>query len=192
MSPARRPRGGSRFASFLVLVGTLSILGVTFGSGVIVGRYLKDKATRDAPEPTRHSERGSSRAPAPARVEHDPAASDETPALSFYRELTAPIVHEAATPATSKASRAEATSATATSTEAFTVQVAAYASRAQADALRERLGARGLDAEVTEVTTAAGTRYRVRIGSYPTRAEASAAAARIATDTRLGAIVARR
>ncbi|MEP6491656.1 MAG: SPOR domain-containing protein [bacterium] len=59
----------------------------------------------------------------------------------------------------------------------FTLQVAAYTSRADADALAKRLKARGIDVRV------AGTKalYRVRIGHYETRAAAAAAAAQLKT-----------
>jgi cell division protein FtsN len=59
------------------------------------------------------------------------------------------------------------------------VQVGAYNTRAQADTLRARLSAAGLDAYVSEGETPAGTRYRVRIGSYATPEDARQAAARI-------------
>lgn len=54
----------------------------------------------------------------------------------------------------------------------YTLQIAAYATRAQADALAKKLKARGLDVRV------AGTvkPFRVRIGRYATRAAATAAA----------------
>lgn len=57
----------------------------------------------------------------------------------------------------------------------YTVQVAAYATRAQAERLARRLRTRGYDVRVT------GQRkpYRVRIGRYATRAEAEAEAKRM-------------
>ena len=53
-----------------------------------------------------------------------------------------------------------------------TLQVAAYKTRAEADALAKRLKARGIDVRI------AGTAevFRVRIGHYATRAAAAAAA----------------
>jgi hypothetical protein len=59
---------------------------------------------------------------------------------------------------------------------AYTVQVAAYRSRAQAESLRQALGQ---DAYVVEAVAESGTTYRVRLGAYTTRAEAEAAAARV-------------
>ena len=54
----------------------------------------------------------------------------------------------------------------------FTLQVAAYKTRAEADALATRLKTRGIDVRI------AGTAkvFRVRIGHYATRAAATAAA----------------
>jgi cell division septation protein DedD len=59
----------------------------------------------------------------------------------------------------------------------FTLQVAAYTSRAQADQLAKKLKGRGLEARV------AGTSklFRVRIGRYATRAAAAAAAKQLKT-----------
>jgi hypothetical protein len=54
----------------------------------------------------------------------------------------------------------------------YTLQVAAYKTRAEADALAKRLKARGLEVRVTGTAKL----YRVRIGRYATRAEAAAAA----------------
>ncbi len=57
----------------------------------------------------------------------------------------------------------------------FTVQIAAYSRKADADALHRRLKARGFDVRVT------GSRapYRVRIGRYDTKADATAALGRM-------------
>lgn len=54
----------------------------------------------------------------------------------------------------------------------FTLQVAAYTARADADALAKQLKARGLDVRVAGTKTL----YRVRIGHYGTRTAAAAAA----------------
>lgn len=53
----------------------------------------------------------------------------------------------------------------------FTLQVAAYAARSDADALAKRLKSRGLDVRVV----ASGKLFRVRVGRYATRAAATAA-----------------
>ena len=71
----------------------------------------------------------------------------------------------------------------------YTVQVAAYATRAQAEALAERLTARGFSADVSETTAPAGVRYRVRVGTYPTKEAAHDLATRLAADVRLSGFV---
>jgi len=81
----------------------------------------------------------------------------------------------AASPAASDTSGARATSrapagstATGTATRQYSVQVAAFNTRAEADSLSKRLAARGYSVRV------AGDRqpYRVRVGRYPTRQRA--------------------
>ena len=71
-----------------------------------------------------------------------------------------------------------ADSAPAVATPGFSVQVAAYSGRREADALASRLRARGFDVRVAHIE---GGRvpWRVRIGRYPSRAEAAAALRRI-------------
>ena len=68
--------------------------------------------------------------------------------------------------------RRDTTPAPRVSKARYTLQVAAYGSKADADALAKRLKARGVDVRV------AGTArmFRVRIGHYETRAAAAAAA----------------
>jgi cell division septation protein DedD len=72
----------------------------------------------------------------------------------------------------SSATRRDTAPAPRASKAKYTLQVAAYGSRADAEALAKRLKARGVDARV------AGTArmFRVRIGHYETRAAAAAAA----------------
>ncbi len=187
MSRSRRARTGSVFASFLVLVGILTVLGVTFGIGVLTGRHLERAAARANAQPADPGPRGSR----PGASGAD-AASDTGPVLSFYRELTAPIARGTVTPAKADAPEPHRPGPPVAESGSFTVQVAAYTTRAQADALRDRLAVRGIDADVTEVTTAAGVLHRVRVGNYPTRAAAREAAARLETDMKIGAIVAPR
>ena len=68
----------------------------------------------------------------------------------------------------------------------FTVQAAAFKTRAQADALREKLGS---DAYVVEVSAESGVRYRVRMGAFRTKEDADAAAARIRAEHALSVFV---
>ena len=71
----------------------------------------------------------------------------------------------------------------------YTVQVAAYATRAQADVLAGRLFARGFAADVSDISTPTGARYRVRVGTYPTKEAARDALARLSTDVHLSGFV---
>ena len=57
----------------------------------------------------------------------------------------------------------------------FTLQIAAYSVRSDADALAKKLKGRGLDVRVVGTTKP----YRVRVGHYETRAEAAAEAKRL-------------
>ena len=128
------------------------------------------------------------------------------PQLTFYRELTAPLTAPppppkpakatpplvsapspppaAVTPAQRPGEQADMLAATTTPRTAtttaprFTVQVASYRVRPQAEALRESLASAGHDARVVE-GEAHGPVYRVQVGEYPTRDAARAQAARL-------------
>jgi SPOR domain len=63
-------------------------------------------------------------------------------------------------------------------TARFTVQVASYRIRPQAEALRESLASAGHDARIVE-GDAHGPVYRVQVGEFPTREAARALAARL-------------
>jgi cell division septation protein DedD len=188
-------------STLLVLVGLLAVLGGTFGAGFLSGRHwervrvLIGLVKPQAP----HAER----ARVPGR-----AADPVAPALTFYQDLTAPLASpaprhgktdtarkpEGAVRGEPGGVRPEAPRAVKEppSPAGYTVQVAAYATRAQADGLVARLASQGFPADVSEATTSAGIRYRVRVGHYPTRDAARDAAARLATETRLGGFVAGR
>jgi cell division protein FtsN len=71
----------------------------------------------------------------------------------------------------------------------FTVQVGAFKSRAQAEALRARLTAQGQDASLTEAEVAGTTQYRVRVGAFTTREAAQEAAGRLGNEHRLSTYV---
>ena len=71
----------------------------------------------------------------------------------------------------------------------FTVQVGAFALRAQAEALRARLAEGGQEVYVTEAETGGVAQYRVRVGTFATREAARDAAARLATERRLATYV---
>ena len=71
------------------------------------------------------------------------------------------------------------------------VQVGAFADRARADQMRDRLLSAGLSADVSSVQLAGGTRYRVRIGPFRTRADADVVAQRVRDLGMLPAVVPR-
>ncbi|HWH51111.1 MAG TPA: SPOR domain-containing protein [Gemmatimonadaceae bacterium] len=107
------------------------------------------------------------------------SAADANPASNL--PLSPPVK---APPAGTKAPTDSASTAPATRARSakapvsrgrYTLQVAAYASKADADALAKRLKTRGL-----EVRVVGGTKlFRVRIGRYTTRAAATAAQAQL-------------
>ena len=71
----------------------------------------------------------------------------------------------------------------------FTVQVGAFKARAQAEALRARLAARGQDASLSETEVGGTPQYRVRVGTFATREAAQEAAGRLGSDHRLSTYV---
>jgi cell division septation protein DedD len=86
-----------------------------------------------------------------------------------------PVTPSVTPPATTTPARTPATvpaTPRAAASLPFTVQVAAFPGRAQADQFRDRLVARGIDAR----TVGAGQVFRVRVGRYATRATANTVA----------------
>ena len=216
MAPPRRStraqtRSSSRLASLLFAIGCLVVLGVTFALGVAAGRRWPNgfpgfAASSDASAAT------SSRGERDRRGEGQGLAktiSEAPPVLTLYRELTAPLPSPPAPPRAAKADAKEkehdATAkdtvkprpaaetikpAVPESTEGrFTVQVGAFKTRAQADAMRARLAADGQQAYVSEVEADGATQYRVRVGSFVTREAAREAAARLASERQLATYV---
>src|SRR5689334_5272888 len=187
---------GRRRGGLFVLIGFLSILGVAFAAGVYAGRIWMARSvvtlTRVEPEAAR---RGAARG---VKLPDVPAA----PQLTFYQELTAPLTapppppkpakappplrsapfHAAASPPAQRpGEQAELLSTTTPRTAAtvsprFTVQVASYRVRPQAEALRASLASAGHDARIVEAD-AHGPVYRVQVGEVPTREAARALAA---------------
>ncbi|MGH7622829.1 MAG: SPOR domain-containing protein, partial [Gemmatimonadaceae bacterium] len=94
-----------------------------------------------------------------------------SPPLKMPPAGTKPPVDSAASPPIARAPSAKAPA----SRGRYTLQVAAYASKADADALAKRLKARGLEVRVVRGTKLS----RVRIGRYATRAAATAAQAQL-------------
>ena len=119
------------------------------------------------PEPT---------APVEAKPTPRPAAARVAP------PKVAPATPAAATPAPRP-------SAPAASDVGFAVQLGAFASQAEAHALRDRLRASGFSAIVQPVPTAKGTLNRVRVGPVATRAEAEQLKSRLAAGFGNGNVV---
>lgn len=196
---AAKRKSGSGAATFLLVIGCLVVLGSTFALGVLAGRQWPDFpfAKREAvARAARERDRDrSGRAPEP------------TPTLTFYQELTAPLMPpppakppkpphvEKAEPPKPDTAKPEAAQPQPMEPDALkpepqlTVQVGAYKAREPAEALRARLAAQGHDAYVVEGDGPGGVRFRVRVGSFATREAAQAVAARIAGDRTLSTFV---
>src|SRR5262245_33849984 len=103
MTDARRrptgPTSPSRTGSMLATVGCLGVLGLTFLGGFYSGRYW----TRASLPPA--ALEGDSTAASASAARRGPGAAPAVPALTFYEELTAPLV---AMPAAPKATPVEA------------------------------------------------------------------------------------
>jgi cell division protein FtsN len=195
-------------------IGCLVVLTVTFALGVAAGRRWPNglpgfTASSDA---TAAATKGNDR-----RSEGQGLAksiSESPPVLTFYRELTAPMPPappppratakpeakpEAKPKESVKPRAAEVVKPVApevlkpaaheTTEGRFTVQVGAFKTRAQADALRSRLATDGQLAYVSEVEADGTTQYRVRVGSYATREAAREAALRLASERQLATYV---
>jgi cell division protein FtsN len=133
--------------------------------------------------------------------ERDDATPQIQEKLTFYQTLTAPLT--AGPPPASKARPAPASAGTpmrdasppegagtgANAGASYTVQVAAFRTREQADALREKLGS---DAYIAEVERGSPVKYRVRVGVFTVRTDAEAAAARLRAERHLAAFVTKR
>ncbi|MES5814917.1 SPOR domain-containing protein [Pseudoxanthomonas sp. Soil82] len=122
--------------------------------------------------------------PADAPTPRPAAATPATPATPAPK----PAAPAAAAPAA--AAKAEpAAPAPAASGVGFAVQMGAFASTAEANALRDRLRAAGFSAIVQPVRTDKGTLNRVRVGPVSTRAEADQLKARLASGFGAGMVV---
>ena len=205
---SRRGSRGGILASFLLLLGFTTVMGLTFAAGVFAGRQW----------PRLWSSLGATARPAreasTARPAERARASRPTPLLTFYEELTAPLTAPPPAPRgpagrPSRPARvvrseppggetgrdepsppsAGAGTAAASVERRFTVQVAAFRTRAQAEALRAELANAGHQAYVAESESVAGPRYRVRVGAFLSREAARLAAARLVSEGRLTTFV---
>ena len=120
-------------------------------------------------------------APQPKPAEPKPAATK--PAATATAPATTP-------PAASKPAAGSTTpAAPAASGIGFAVQMGAFSSAAEANALRDRLRAAGFSAIVQPVRTDKGTLNRVRVGPVSSRAEAEQLKARLAGGFGAGMVV---
>ena len=201
------PRQGKRrLGTILFLIGLLAVVGGTFAAGALAGRLSLRPSASLTPK---SAARGDKPAPAPGpeltfyrelTAPLTPPPLPKPPVKSAPKRDVPPS--EAARPtdalATDAPPRTELENAQAANagvavprpeSARYTVQVAAYNARAQADALRARLAGAGLEAYVTEGDAGGVTRYRVRIGTYDTMEEARQAAARIGAQAQVGTYV---
>jgi len=130
--------------------------------------------------------------PAPAtRTEVLPAQAPAPKPATSPATATTPPAPPKATPAASPAASAPAPApaSLAAADTGFAVQMGAFASAAEANALRDRLRAAGFSAIVQPVRTDKGTLNRVRVGPVSTRAEAEQLKARVASGFGAGMVV---
>jgi len=204
----REPSWSSQTASVLILLGFVVVVGFVFTAGVLAGRHWPRllpslggaSASRVEPDARRVGERGSQpapvlsfyqelkapitaeplpRKPRPSRLARPEAPNPEAPKPETSRPPTPepdpmpPVV--AARPAAGPA----------LPERRFTIQVAAFKTRPQAETMRRALVDGGYDAYVSESESPSGARYRVRVGTYPTRDDAQQAAQRLAAERRV-------
>ena len=189
----RRGTGGGALVVFVT--ACLAVLALTFLLGVLVGRQWAHRAsadsTRVAGAPASPGARFRARRLSEREAEEPAPQIQEK--LTFYQTLTAPLT-AGPPPQRTRAESARGGPAPASAPArpgavadaGYTIQVAAFRSRAQADKLRETLGG---EAYVAEIGAGRGAPFRVRVGSFASRAEAEARAVRLRTEFSLGAFV---
>jgi DedD protein len=106
--------------------------------------------------------------PASAKPASAPAPSKPAPSRPASSEPTPPVAAQAAAPAPGAASGS-----------GFTLQVAALKDRGEANAMAEKLTAKGYVAYVVPPAAGAPQVFRVRVGRYATRGEAESMATRL-------------
>jgi cell division septation protein DedD len=175
MAPRARD-GGSRLGTLLFLLGCLVVLGGTFGLGLVVGRHW---GRPPAPAAVGEDEALTTRVPDAARGRAGASggrdrASDGLPALTFYRELTAPLA-SSPPPAASRPPKASVT-------KGETADAAAAATlppRAAGGSVRAAPGRESTPAPLT-TNSPVEERFTVQVGAYKDRTSAEALRARLA------------
>ena len=182
------------------------------------GSAARDAAPKDPATPNGAGKKAASRRAAGEPEAERPREADDK--LTFYHTLTAPLGPapsypkpaadgkarpaagtstaapapgaSTAAPPSLPASPASSAPATASATAAgpWSVQVGAFDSRQQADALQQDLRRAGFEAYLTTLGTGEGkTRFRVRVGTFPDRALAQRAADRLRAERSLPTFV---
>ncbi|OLC15641.1 MAG: hypothetical protein AUH29_07220 [Candidatus Rokubacteria bacterium 13_1_40CM_69_27] len=189
----RRPPESNRAGSFLVILGLVTVLGVAFGAGVFVGRHWPRLLPSLGSGAVARAEREAA-ARREARLGERSRASEPAPVLTFYQELTAPLTAPPPVPRPKKAEAPKLEAPPPPSGEPpppepgpaadrrFTIQVGAFKTRAQAEAMRALLADAGHEAYVAELEGVSGARYRVRVGAFASREEAREMAERLSTE----------
>lgn len=204
------PSWSTQTASVLVLLGFVVVVGLVFTAGVLAGRHWPRllpslgaaSASRLEPEARRPGERGRESQPAPVLSFYQELRAPITPEpLPLKPRSPRSVRPEPPNPETPKpeparpqmpepdpvrpvaAPRPPAPSAL--PERRFTIQVAAFKTRPQAETMRRGLVDGGYDAYVSESAGPSGARYRVRVGAYPTRDDAQQAAQRLAAERRV-------
>jgi DedD protein len=214
----RNGGGGSGGGLRIAVIAVAGFLGlaIVFGAGMLVGRHWESSAAREAAPrdpaatPAKKAAAGRRTALGETEAERPREAADK---LTFYHTLTAPLgpAPSYGKPSADGKARAGASTAAATSSEgaappataaaataapaaaaagSWSVQVGAFDSRPQADALQQDLRRAGFEAYLTTLGTPDGkTRYRVRVGTFADRALAQRAADRLRAERSLPTFV---
>jgi cell division protein FtsN len=201
-SVRRRAGNGPSTGQWMMLGGgAVVVLVLTFALGLLVGRqWARPSASAASPSSSEAARRA---ATPPARRSGIAAETmadrgpESTEKLTFYQTLTEPLAAQGAPPKPEPktvaiktpppaptAPPAQSKPAPAASAPAagppWTIQVAAFKNRKQADDLRHQLAASGLEAYVANIAGPDGhARFRVRVGTFRSREEAAAAADRL-------------
>jgi cell division protein FtsN len=210
----RRPAHRSRLLGLFALAGALA-LGVTLVAGVVSARRWWSSS--EAPWAVASGwkywlgvaprKSAAEAAADKARARQEPTA----PVLTFYHELTAPLVPPPPPPRP-KPAMPERPATTSVGTQPtpvlppglvapradagldpgggrFTIQVGAYRTREPAEALRARLAGGEDEVYIVESGAAETVRYRVRVGSFASAEAARAAAVKLATERQVSTYV---
>ncbi|MDJ0849626.1 MAG: SPOR domain-containing protein [Myxococcota bacterium] len=122
-----------------------------------------------------------------ARIENAPASrTEEATAARALPDVAAAAPERAASAPAPSATRLRPDVLSPGASELrFAVQVGAFGESSAAEALAERLRAKGFDVYVSPSAPDGGARWRVRVGPLPTREQADRAAARLKAEEKL-------